>query len=99
MFEECIKESKPWPSFAGSDDYQVVVTLQGEVQDPRFLRFLEKVGKEKLASFTTADFLFTISWVRKAYIPASGAWTGKLTRCCYLSMYRIIARRVADCRN
>jgi Putative ATP-dependent DNA helicase recG C-terminal len=22
MFEECIKESKPWPDFAGSDDYQ-----------------------------------------------------------------------------
>lgn len=57
MFEECIKESKPRPDFANSDDYQVSVTLRGDIQDPRFLRFLEKVGKEKLASFTTEDFL------------------------------------------
>lgn len=70
MFEECIKESKPWPSFAGSDDYQVVVTLLGEVQDPRFLRFLEKVGREKLASFTTADFLILDLINREEPIPA-----------------------------
>ena len=57
MFEECIKESKPKPDFSNSDDFQVSVTLRGEVQDPKFLRFLEKVGKEKLASFTTEDFL------------------------------------------
>jgi ATP-dependent DNA helicase RecG len=44
MFEECIKESKPQPNFAGTDDYQVSVTLRGEVQDARFLRFLERVG-------------------------------------------------------
>lgn len=57
MFEECIKESKPRPDFSNSDDYQVSVTLRGDVQDPKFLRFLEKVGREKLASFTTEDFL------------------------------------------
>jgi ATP-dependent DNA helicase RecG len=33
------------------------LTLHGEVQDPLFLHFLEKVGKEVLASFTTRDFL------------------------------------------
>ena len=57
MFEECIKESKPWPDFSGSDDYQVMVTLRGEVLDPGFLRFLEQVGKERMASFDTRDFL------------------------------------------
>jgi ATP-dependent DNA helicase RecG len=57
MFEECIKESKPKPDFVGTDDYQVSVTLGGEIQDPQFLRFLEKVGRERLASFTTQDFL------------------------------------------
>ena len=69
MFEECIKESKPWPDFSGSDDYQVVVTLQGEVQDPRFLRFLEKVGKERLASFATKDFLILDLIHREMPIP------------------------------
>jgi ATP-dependent DNA helicase RecG len=57
MFEECIKESKPQPDFSGTDDYQVSVTLRGEVQDPRFLRFLEKVGQERVSSFTTRDML------------------------------------------
>jgi ATP-dependent DNA helicase RecG len=57
MFEACIKEGKPHPDFSRSDDYQVAVNLQGEIQDPQFLRFLEKVGKERLAAFTTQDLL------------------------------------------
>lgn len=57
MFEQCIKESKRRPDFSGSDAYQVSVTLHGEVQDPRFLKFLEQVGKETTASFTTQDLL------------------------------------------
>lgn len=57
MFEESIRESKPRPDFAGTDDYQVSVTLPGEIQDPQFLRYIEQVGRERLATFTTADFL------------------------------------------
>ena len=57
MFRESIKESKPSPDFTGTDDYQVFLTLRGEVQDPIFLRFLERVGVEKLAVFSTEDFL------------------------------------------
>ncbi len=40
MFEECIKESKPVPDFNDTDDYQVSLTLRGDVQDPLFLQFL-----------------------------------------------------------
>lgn len=57
MFEECIKESKPKPDFNGTDAYQVFVTLRGDVQDPQFLRFLEKIGRERQSSFTTEDLL------------------------------------------
>lgn len=57
MFEESIKEGKPKPDFTGTDAHQVSVTLRGEIQNPEFLRFLEKVGKERLASFTTSDLL------------------------------------------
>lgn len=57
MFEECIKESKPKPDFAGTDEYQVAVTLRGEIQDLQFLRFLEKVGRERLSSYSTEDLL------------------------------------------
>jgi ATP-dependent DNA helicase RecG len=57
MFEESIKEGKPRPDFTGTDNYQVSLTLRGEIQNPQFLRFLEKVGKERLSTFTTEDLL------------------------------------------
>lgn len=57
MFEESIKQSKPLPNFSGTDEHHVWVTLRGEIQDPQFLRFLEKLGQERLASFTTQDLL------------------------------------------
>jgi len=69
MFEECIKESKPKPDFSGTDDYQVSLTLWGEIQDPRFLRFLEQIGKETLASFTTQDLLVIDLVHREEQIP------------------------------
>ena len=57
IFEECIRESKPQPDFSHSDEYQVALTLHGEIQDPQFLRFLEQVGQERLTTFVTHDFL------------------------------------------
>jgi len=57
IFKECIRESKPRPDFRDSDDYQVSLTLHGEIQDPQFLRFLEQVGQEQLSVFTTQEFL------------------------------------------
>jgi ATP-dependent DNA helicase RecG len=57
MFEESIKEGKPRPDFTGTDDYQVELTLRGEIQNPAFLGFLQKVGAERLATFGTRDFL------------------------------------------
>lgn len=35
----------------------MVLTLDGKIQDENFLRFLEKIGQEKLSSFSTEDFL------------------------------------------
>jgi ATP-dependent DNA helicase RecG len=64
MYELSIKESKPTPDFTGTDQYQVTLTLNGEVQDPRFLQFLEKVGRETLELFSTADFLL-LDYVHK----------------------------------
>ncbi len=69
MFEQCIKESKPLPDFSDSDEYQVSVVLRGEVQDEQFLRFLEKIGQETLASFTTRDFLILDLIHREQKIP------------------------------
>jgi ATP-dependent DNA helicase RecG len=57
MFEQCVKESKSPPEFGGTDDYQVQLTLHGEVQDPLFLKFLELLGQKTQESFVTADFI------------------------------------------
>jgi ATP-dependent DNA helicase RecG len=57
MFEESIRQSKPLPNFAGTDAFQVALTLDGTVRDPAFLRFLDAVGEENTATFTTHDWL------------------------------------------
>ncbi len=69
MFELSIQESKPTPDFTGTDQYQVVLNLNGEVQDPRFLQFLEKVGRETLELFSTADFLLLDHIHRERGVP------------------------------
>ena len=57
IYENAIRQSKPLPSFAGSAMHEVRLTLQGTVQDPAFVRFLERVGEQRLRSFSTHDFL------------------------------------------
>lgn len=69
MFEECIKESKPRPGFAGTDDYQVSLTLKGEVQNPRFLTFLQHVTVENLGPFRTQDLMVLDAVQREESVP------------------------------
>jgi ATP-dependent DNA helicase RecG len=57
IFEQSIREGKPLPDFTGTDRYQVKLTLHGQIRDPRFVQFLERVGQEKLRSYGTEDFL------------------------------------------
>lgn len=64
IFEESIKQAKSLPDFSHTDEYQVVLTLDGQVQDESFLRFLAKLDKNGLASFTTIDFL-VLDYVHK----------------------------------
>jgi ATP-dependent DNA helicase RecG len=57
IFTTCIRETKPLPDFAKTDYYHVYLTLKGTIQDPAFLRFLEKIGSEIQRSFYVDDFL------------------------------------------
>jgi ATP-dependent DNA helicase RecG len=57
MFQLCARESKQPPDYSGTDDYEVFLTLYGKVQDPRFLTFLEKIGRERQISFEATDFI------------------------------------------
>lgn len=69
IFEAQIKESKPRPDFFRTDDYQVSVTLHGGIQDERFLRFIERLGNERLIAFSTEDLLLIDVIHREQPIP------------------------------
>ena len=71
IFEESIKQGKPLPNFAHTDEHEVVITLDGQVQDENFLRFLEKIGQESLATFSTEDFLVLDFIHKEQPIPAA----------------------------
>jgi ATP-dependent DNA helicase RecG len=70
MFEVSIKEGKRRPDYSGTDEYQVCLTLHGDVQDPRFLRFFEAIGKERLAAFILDDLLVVDLIHRDQPVPA-----------------------------
>ena len=57
MFRESIREGKPKPDFSGTDAYQVFVKVNGEVQNPQFIAFIERVSNENLVSIAVEDFL------------------------------------------
>jgi len=57
IFEESIRQGKLHPDFTGTDAFQVTFTLNGQVQDTEFVRFLEQVNSELQVSFDVHDFL------------------------------------------
>ena len=57
MVEAAIRQSKPLPDFTGTAAHEVRLRLDGTVRDLKFIRFLERLGEEKLRSFSTYDFL------------------------------------------
>lgn len=70
MFERSIREGKSRPNFSRTDDHEVFLSLYGEVQDERFLQFFQKVGQEKLSTFSTQDFLIVDLIHREQPVPA-----------------------------
>jgi len=57
MFGAAIREGKLPPGFAGTDAYQVAITLHGKVQDESFLVFLERLVQERQATLHIDDLL------------------------------------------
>jgi ATP-dependent DNA helicase RecG len=69
IFRECIRQSKPLPDFSRTDAHFVWLTLHGEIQDTEFLRFLEEVSQERMAEFSTEDFLVVDLIHREQKVP------------------------------
>jgi ATP-dependent DNA helicase RecG len=57
MVELCVRESKELPSFFGSDNYLVKLTLNGLILDKRLLLFIKKIGEERQELLSSDDFL------------------------------------------
>jgi ATP-dependent DNA helicase RecG len=57
IFESCIRESKGFPDFNHSDAENFWITLHGQIQHEEFIRLLERIGSERLDSFTADDLL------------------------------------------
>ncbi|MDP2791847.1 MAG: ATP-binding protein, partial [Rectinemataceae bacterium] len=57
IFESCIRESKEYPDFTHTDADHFWITLRGVIQHPEFLRLLQKIGSERLLSFSLDDFI------------------------------------------
>jgi ATP-dependent DNA helicase RecG len=71
MVEAAIRQSKPLPDFSRSTPHQVWLELAGTVQDPAFLRYLERIGEQQLQSFSTHDFLLLDLLRRHQPVPQS----------------------------
>jgi ATP-dependent DNA helicase RecG len=57
IYESCIRESKAVPDFSRSDPAHVWVTLRGELRNPQFLSTLERIGKDRVDTFSTEELL------------------------------------------
>ncbi|MCF7809380.1 putative DNA binding domain-containing protein [bacterium] len=69
MFRQCIMESKALPDYSQSDRTEVVVDLSGKIEDPGFISFLEKIGKETQTNFSSEDYLILDSIRKKGRYP------------------------------
>ena len=70
MFESAVRQGKALPSFAGTSAHEVRLTLHGAVTSPAFVGFIERLGEEKLRSFSTYDFLALAHLQREQKLPA-----------------------------
>ncbi len=69
MFSTSVREGKLPPDFTASDAYQVSVVLSGQVQDERFLGFLERIGQETQRALSLDDLIILDAVHREMRVP------------------------------
>ena len=57
MFRLMIEESKPRPDYSGSDEHRVLLRLDSEIQDPQFMEFLDRVGRQTRGLWSVEDLI------------------------------------------
>lgn len=92
IYEAALRHSKARPSFEGTDSTQVCITLHGEVADPAFVQFLEKVGAEKQVNIDTLDLIIMDQVRREEVVPQ--AWRSRVDRLVELGIVERAGRKL-----
>jgi len=71
IYELSILDAKHLPDFSGTDDYNVVLTLNGEIIDDRLIKVFKKIGGETLTYLTAQDFLVVNHLFYGQMVPAN----------------------------
>ena len=64
-----IREGKGLPTWEGTDDYEVKMTMNGIVLDDNLMLAMRKISDDTLATFTTQDFMTIDAILREQSIP------------------------------
>lgn len=57
MFEESITQGKDAPDFTNSDPYVVILSLDGKVHNIDFIKFLEKISRQRNRLFSSSELV------------------------------------------
>lgn len=71
MYEWSVKEAKQLPDFTGTDENFVKLTLNGMVLDAKMLSLINRIGNERMESFSTTDFLVINALYHAEEVPQS----------------------------
>ena len=63
IFRSCLREGKNRPDYTRSDADQVSLVLDGQLRNPEFVKYLDRLAGEHSMSLTLEDFL-VLDWVR-----------------------------------
>lgn len=69
MFREAVREAKPLPSFEGTDDTRVTLTLGSTIRDLDFVRAIDAITRDGLAVLDARDFIVIDHVSRDGKIP------------------------------
>ena len=67
IYEITIRDGKGSPDLSGSDPTTVKLTIPAQIEDPKFIVFLEKVAEEKSLTFTVQE-VYELENVRRLQI-------------------------------
>lgn len=69
MFREAVREAKALPSFEGTDETRVVLTLSSVIRDPELVHAIDVITRDELEVLDARDFLVINHVAREGKVP------------------------------